>query len=229
VRRSVLLVVTGYVVIGLAVLGLGWLITHPWSGPVEGFDDPISRWIAGERTGALDQVADAGTLLGETKVGLALGAVVAVVSGIWNRWLKGPLLVGLAEVGHGGIYWAASHADPRDRPPVELLDPGLVPDHSFPSGHVGTAVTVYGAACILLALRLRSAPARRLAVAVLVALPLFVTLARLYEGAHHVTDVATSIAYAVAWLAVLAAALRIWPPGPGEPAGSEPAVERVPR
>ena len=27
----------------------------------------------------------------------------------------------------------------RDRPPVRILDPGLVPDHSFPSGHVATA------------------------------------------------------------------------------------------
>ena len=31
----------------------------------------------------------------------------------------------------------------RDRPPVEILDPGLVPDHSFPSGHVATSVVVY--------------------------------------------------------------------------------------
>ena len=32
------------------VVGFGWLITHPWGHDVDSFDDPISRWFAGERT-----------------------------------------------------------------------------------------------------------------------------------------------------------------------------------
>ena len=36
-------------------------------------------------------------------------------------------------------------------------------------------------------------------------LPLFVALARLYQGAHHVTDELASFAYTTAWLAVLVA------------------------
>ena len=27
---------------------------------------------------------------------------------------------------------------------MEILDPGLVPDHSYPSGHMATAILVYG-------------------------------------------------------------------------------------
>ena len=45
-------------------------------------------------------------------------------------------------------------------------------------------------------------------------LPLFVALARLYQGAHHVTDVLASFAYTTAWLAVLVSVV----PGAG-PAG----------
>ncbi len=205
VGRRLLLLVAAYAGIALVVIGVGWLITHPLADPVDGVDHPVARWFEDERTGDLNRVAEIGTLLGETPVGLAVAAVVGLVSGVWERSLRGPAVVALADVGHGGIYWAASHADPRQRPPVEILDQGLVPTHSFPSGHVGTAVVVYGAACLLLALRLRPARARRLAVVVLVAVPLLVAVSRLYQGAHNLTDVATSLAYGTVWLLVLVA------------------------
>ena len=134
----------------------------------------------------------------------------------------------LANVGDGGIYWFGIHADPRDRPPVHILDSGLVPDHSFPSGHVGTAVAVYGGAALLLALwlrtRQRGVGAGRVVVVLLACVPLFVALSRLYQGAHHLTDVWTSLVYGVIWLAVLAALLR--PRVRPRAAGAEPAVPR---
>jgi len=206
--RRVSLAVAAYVVLALAVVGWGWLLTHQLADTVGGFDDDVSRWFADHRSALLDPVANLGTLLGETWVGLAVSALVAIASGVLDRSLRGPALVLLADAGAGGIYWLASHAIPRDRPPVEILDPGLVPTHSFPSGHVGTAVSVYGAAAILLALHLSSAPMRRAAVATLLALPVYVLLSRLYQGAHHLTDVATSVVYATTWLVVLAWALR---------------------
>ena len=38
-------------------------------------------------------------------------------------------------------------------------------------------------------------------------LPVVEVLSRLYEGAHHLTDVATSVLYTTAWMAVLVTAL----------------------
>jgi membrane-associated phospholipid phosphatase len=210
--RKVLLVVTAYAVIALVVVGWGWLLTHSWQGSIEGTDDDVSRWFAGERTGWLDPVSDVGTLLGETPVGLAVGAVVAVLAGVALRSWGAALLVVVADVGDGGIYWLGTHADPRDRPPVPILDQGLIPTHSFPSGHVGTAVAVYGAAALLLALWLRtrghaSGPGTALVV-LFVCVPFFVAASRLYQGAHHLTDVGTSLVYGAVWLAVLAALVR---------------------
>jgi undecaprenyl-diphosphatase len=222
--RRVLLAVTAYVVLALVVVGWGWLLTHPLQGPIEGTDDDVSRWFAGQRTSWLDPVADAGTLLGETVVGLAVGAVVAVVAGLALRSVAVVVLVVLADIGNGGIYWLGSHADPRDRPPVRILDQGLVPDHSFPSGHVGTAVAVYGAAALLLALWLRTrgptSGAGKVAVVLLACLPLFVAASRLYQGAHHLTDVSTSLVYGTVWLAVLAVLLR------ARTSSAEPPVTR---
>jgi undecaprenyl-diphosphatase len=222
--RKVLFAVAAYAVLALVVVGWGWLLTHPLQGSIEETDDDVSRWFAGQRTSLLDPVADVGTLLGETPVGLAVGAVVAVVAGLALRAFAAVVLVALASAGDGGIYWLGSHADPRDRPPVRILDPGLVPTHSFPSGHVGTAVAVYGGAALLLMLWLRSRDrlggAGRIVVVVLACLPLFVGVSRLYQGAHHLTDVGTSLVYGTVWLAVLAALLR---PGAAQP---EPAVSR---
>jgi undecaprenyl-diphosphatase len=220
--RRLLTLVTAYAVLALVVIGWGWLLTHPLEGPIDGTDDDMSRWFAGQRTSSLDPVADAGTLLGETPVGVAIGAVVAAVAGLAFRSIGAVLLVLLALAGNGGIYWLGTHAAPRDRPPVRLLDAGLVPDHSFPSGHVGTAVAVYGGAAVLLMLwvRGRERGSSRVVVALLVCVPVFVAVSRLYQGVHHVTDVGTSLVYGTVWLAVLAALLRPQPPR------AEPAVPR---
>ena len=205
--RRLLLAVAAYVVLALVVVGWGWLLTHhPLEGPIDGTDDDVSRWFADQRTSWLDPVADVGTLLGETPVGLAVGAVVAVVGRVRaaiRRRRRCSSLLADSSATAASTGWARTPI-PRDRPPVQILDPGLVPDHSFPSGHVGTAVAVYGAAALLLALWLRTRrtrPVRGGSLVVLLAcVPLFVAVSRLYQGAHHLTDVGTSLVYGTVWL-----------------------------
>jgi undecaprenyl-diphosphatase len=225
--RRLLLMVSAYVVLAALVVGWGWLLTHSLEGTIDGTDDDVSRWFAGQRTSWLTPVSDVGTLLGETRIGLAVGSVVAVVAGLALRSLAAVALVLLANAGDGGIYWLGTNTDPRERPPVHLLDPGLVADHSFPSGHVGTAVAVYGGAALLLALWLRThrhlVGAGRIVVVLLACVPLFVAVSRLYQGAHHLTDVGTSLVYGAVWLAVLGAALGLWSARP------DPVVPRSSR
>jgi len=52
-----------------------------------------------------------------------------------------------------------------------------------------------------------ASPAVRRWAGLLVLLPVFVLLSRLYQGAHHLTDVLTSLVYATVWLLVLARTL----------------------
>ncbi len=58
-------------------------------------------------------------------------------------------------------------------------------------------------------------------------MPLFVAVSRLYEGAHHLTDVGTSLVYGTLWLTVLVVASRAtidrWTP---RPASTERATVR---
>ena len=59
------------------------------------------------------------------------------------------IFVALVEAGIGGIYFFGTELIPRDRPPVKLLDAGLVPDASFPSGHVATSLVCWAGTMIL--------------------------------------------------------------------------------
>ena len=72
-----------------------------------------------------------------------------------------------------------------------------MPDHSFPSGHTGTATGIALALAALLWAYTRVSPAL---LVVLVVIPLWTMLARLYVGAHHVSDVLTELVVATFWI-----------------------------
>jgi membrane-associated phospholipid phosphatase len=198
--RTALRLLLGWAVACAVLLGAGWLLTHLLAGSVGAWDDDVARAIAERRTATLGAVADVGTLLADTPVGAGFAALVAVVVSLWKRsWLP-VLVLGLATAGAGAMYKVGTTLINRDRPPVEILDPGLVPDHSFPSGHVGTAVAAYaGALVVLWWLSPRSRPW----VWPLALVPLFVGACRLYQGAHHVSDVVVSLLVVSAWLALV--------------------------
>ena len=189
--------VPAFVVILLLVLGVGWLLTHPLADTVNGgFDNPLARWFEDRRTSTGNDLANAGAFVGSTYVFLA-GSVL-LTGLLW--WRVGQRLAVFAFSATGGvlvIYLAATQLISRDRPPVHILDPGLVPDHSFPSGHTLFATGLYGVLVVLLWHR------RRWASYLLALVPPIVAVSRLYQGAHHLTDVLTSLVAATAWLVVL--------------------------
>jgi membrane-associated phospholipid phosphatase len=194
-RTLVLLVVT-VLVVGAVEVGVGWLITHPLKSAMA-HENSINRWFADQRTTGLTHVADLGTLLGETVTGAIALALLGIAFALWQRsWW--PIVFVLALDGGIGLFYLASTTlDPRNRPPVHILQSGLVPDHSFPSGHTGTATAIAGAAAALLWAYTRIT---RGIVALLVVIPVWTMLARLYEGAHHLSDVLVAFVVTLVWL-----------------------------
>ena len=199
--RAVILAAV-WCLLAAAVVGFGYLLTHPWRTEVNGVDHPVARWFADQREPGLDPVAEAGTFLGETIVGVTVTVLVACGFALWWRSWRPVVFVVVVEAGLGGFYWLGTHADPRQRPPVRILDQGLVPDASYPSGHVATATVAAGAVVGLTWLSTRVA---RWWVLPVLALPALTLLSRLYEGAHNLTDVLTSLVYAGVWVAAVAA------------------------
>jgi membrane-associated phospholipid phosphatase len=186
------------------VLAWGWLLTQPLEGTIDPADDDVARWFADQRNPELTDAAEAATFLGETIVGAGLFVLMGLLVSLLRRTWRPILLVALVEAGIGGIYFFSTLLISRDRPPIKVLDPGLVPDHSYPSGHVATALVCWLGAVVLIWVYFRSA---RWIALVLLLLPLATLLSRLYLGAHHLTDALTSVAYASVWVLVVAGVL----------------------
>jgi membrane-associated phospholipid phosphatase len=225
--RTVVVELTGFVVLCVAVVAVGWLLTHPLRSTMRGEND-VNRWFVEQRTGTLTHVADVGTLVGETVTGLVALAVLGIGFAAWRRTWWPLVFVGVFDAGLGLFYLAGTTLDPRPRPPVRILQSGLVPDASFPSGHTGTAMAIAG---VLAALLWAYTGVARWVLVLLVAIPAYTMLSRLYVGAHHVSDVVTAFVYAGLWL-LLSARMLLPARGsygqPGREAGS-PSLSSVAR
>ena len=200
-RRAARTLGISWVLLVLFVLALGWVLTDPLESVVDPWDDSVERWLADRRTPGRDLAAAIGSHVADTVVGVAVAAVIALVA--WRRQhSRRPLVYySLLVVPTLALYLVVTQLITRDRPPVKILDPGLVPDHSYPSGHVATAIVVYVATAVYLA---RTVKGSRRWVWPLYLVPLVVIPSRLYQGAHHPTDVLASVVFAPIWVAVVA-------------------------
>ena len=194
-RTVVLLLVTFAILVGVLVM-VGWLITHPLKSTMA-HENSVNRWFVDQRTSGLTDLGDIGTFIGQTLTGAVVLVVLGIVFAVWKRTWWPLVFVGVLDAGLGLFYLAGTTLDPRQRPPVHILQSGLVPDHSFPSGHTGTAAGIAFALAALLWAYTR-VPAALLVV--LVAIPVWTMLARLYVGAHHVSDVLTEFVLASLWI-----------------------------
>jgi membrane-associated phospholipid phosphatase len=201
VGRTMALLAVGFVVICVAMVAVGWLITHPMADTMR-HENAVNRWFAHQRTAGLTDVADGGTLAGQTLTGAIVLAVLGIGFAVWRRTWWPVVFVVVLDAGLGIFYLAGTTLDPRNRPPVRILQSGLVHDASFPSGHTATATAIGGVAAALLWAYTRLARSLLLVLAVVV--PAYTMLSRLYVGAHHVSDVLTAFVYACLWLVLCA-------------------------
>lgn len=194
--RTIVLLVVALALLTALLVSVGWLLTHPLKTTMTG-ENSVNRWFVDQRTSDLTQVADVGTFIGQTLTGGIALIVLGVVFAVWKRTWWPLVFVGVLDAGLGLFYLAGTTLDPRVRPPVHILQSGLVHNHSFPSGHTATAAGIAFAAAALLWAYTR-VPAAVLVV--LVAIPVWTILARLYVGAHHVSDVLTALVIASVWI-----------------------------
>lgn len=223
--RTVARLVLGFAVLCAGVVALGWAITHPLEDTMR-HENPVNRWFVDQRASGLTHVADAGTLVGETATGLVVLALLGVFFAVWRRTWWPLVFVVVLDAGMGLFYLAGTSLDPRPRPPVHILQSGLVADASFPSGHTGTATAIAAALAALLWAYTRVA---KTLLVLLLVVPAYTMVSRLYVGAHHVSDVVTAFVYAWLW-ALLCARMLLPSRGapvaqPSSEAGSPPRTE----
>lgn len=201
----------GGVLLVLALAAVGWSIVHlATPSALTRWEDDVSRWFVTQRTPTLDTMTHIGSYLAETVTCIALLLVAIVVLRLWlGRWRES-WTVFAAIVGELLVFVAVTALVDRPRPDVPHLD-AAPPTSSFPSGHVGAAVALYGCIAVIV---LRELHRRVVAVAVVTVccvVPFIVAVSRLYRGMHHVTDVVFGAVGGGVWLLIVLTTLLALP------------------
>ncbi|HSN11076.1 MAG TPA: phosphatase PAP2 family protein, partial [Propionibacteriaceae bacterium] len=154
----------------------------------------------------LDAMTHVGSYLAETVTCLVLLVVLTVALRLWlGRWRESWALVA-ALVGELLVFLAVTAVVNRPRPVVPHLD-AAPPTSSFPSGHTGAAVALYGCLAVMALRQLRPRWFAVMVGALLCLVPVAVGVSRLYRGMHHPTDVVFGALGAGLWLAVVLSTL----------------------
>jgi membrane-associated phospholipid phosphatase len=180
----------------VVVVALGLLITGPLA-VIDHHEDRISADFNRARNDTLDPFSAVFSHVGNTEyvIGICL-LVVAIL--YWRtrdlRWSLVPLVsISLQAT----IFLFATMAVGRQRPPAIPMD-ASPPTSSFPSGHTGASTALYFSLLLMASTRIERAGLRRLVMGICAVLPVLVGLARLYRGAHHISDVVVAMMNGVA-------------------------------
>jgi undecaprenyl-diphosphatase len=193
--------------VAIGVIGLMWilgsLVVHGLLPSVVGrVDAQTSEWAVEHRTPNLDSVTQASSMAADTLVALAVTVVAVLGLRAWlGRWRESLVTV-VAIVGELLIFLVITAIVHRDRPAVPRLDQAP-PTSSFPSGHTGAAIALYGCLAVIL---LRNVKPRWVAVSLAVlscVVPIVVAASRVYRGMHYLTDVMAGALASGIWLLVV--------------------------
>ena len=173
-------------------------------------DQPVLDGAMAARNPELTAVVKGYTNLGGP-VGMPVLATTVLALLAWRSRSWEPLLLGLATgVGSLAMTVAGKAAVGRARPPLVDAVPPFETSFSFPSGHSLNALALSGIIVYVLVRRQATARARVLTVVLGTVFALTMGLTRVYLGHHWLTDVLVAWLLALAWLAVVITAHRLY-------------------
>jgi membrane-associated PAP2 superfamily phosphatase len=173
-------------VLWAVVVGIGLLITGPLKA-IDLAEDGVTVAFNRNRTPFWDPVSWVCSRFGNTESVIAV-CLVAVLVLLWKsrdwRWS----VVSLIAISlQAAIFLPATLVVERQRPPAIPMD-SSPPTSSYPSGHTGASTALY-VSFLLMAQSIERPWLRRLVTGACAVIPLLVGVARLYRGAHHISDV----------------------------------------
>jgi membrane-associated phospholipid phosphatase len=204
-----LALISGYLLLALASIALGLLVTEVVLsfGEISSLDERFPHWLAAERTNGFTDVSWVGTeLAGGYAIPLVIG-LVGVVMVLQRKWRIAAYVLFAVAV-ESGTYRATTLFVERRRPDVERLE-SLPVEASYPSGHTAASIALYSGLALLLTSSLGRGRWRYAVWAVALAIPPFVALSRIYRGMHHPIDTLAGVPIGVAAILVVVFACRV--------------------
>lgn len=190
-HREIVFLVTISLVVGLAIAA-----AVDQGSSLDVVDHPVAQWVADIRTPLLTDLFNAGSRLGDNAVVFALAFVLAVYTYRRCRYLAIALL--LAAAFRPAVEFVLKALVDRPRPTIAPLGDFLGPSH--PSGHPLAAASLWGMVPAVVALHFHSRVLWWVTAAVSSTIVAVVAAARVYKGAHYLTDVIASLAWAGLYL-----------------------------
>jgi membrane-associated phospholipid phosphatase len=169
------------------------------------WDRAITNAVIDARTPTRDDVARTVSLLGSTRVVLAVSAVLA-----WLAARRSPrlaLAIIIIAIARPLSEFAIKEIVGRDRPVGNRLVRGRGP--SFPSGHPYAAAASWGLIPLVVPLYTRSRAIWWTSVVIVWTIVLLVAASRLWLGVHWTTDVVASVILAIIGVAIVERLLGI--------------------
>jgi membrane-associated phospholipid phosphatase len=185
----------------IVVTAAGLVLVGPLEdGRIVRWDVHVEQWFTDYRTSALNTLAEAGTWLAETLTVPVVLLLAIVIAWKVSSNVAAPAFLAIAVGGEKLLYLVSSLIVGRDRPPVPTVGTNYATS-SFPSGHVASAITLYGSIALLIALR-RTAAVRVLVLAAAGLMATVVAVCRMYGGLHFPSDCVAGAIVGIIWLAV---------------------------
>ena len=221
--KAVARLVGGGLLLALALTLVGRFVTGVLTpSALTRWEDGVNQWFVDQRTPALDLATHIGSYLAETVTCIALLVVMVVVLRAWlGRWRESWAVVA-AIVGELLVFLVVTALVDRARPDVPHLD-AAPPTSSFPSGHVGAAVALYGCLAVIAHREVLNRALSTVLVTVCCIVPVVVAISRVYRGMHHVSDVVFGAVGGGLWLLLVVTTLLALP---GRDGGGSPEDAR---
>ncbi len=162
-------------------------------------DEPVAQWISDHRTPFWTDFFNTVSHLGDNIVIFSLAAVLAFWTWARCRYLAIALI--LAALLRPGMEFVLKFVIDRDRPSLDPLGTFHGPSH--PSGHPLAAASLWGLMPAVIAVHSRSRNLWWATVITSFTVGGLVAAARVYKGAHYLTDVIASFAWAALYLATV--------------------------
>jgi membrane-associated phospholipid phosphatase len=199
----------GALFLAAGMIGLGFFTTKVLLSinAVAAADAWLPAWFEEHRTPFLTNLSYYASNMSHAPVLIPLVGVVVLMLVVRGRWRTAsfPIQAGLAEK---LAYGLTVLVVVRLRPPVEQLD-SFTPTHSFPSGHVGAGIAVYGSLALLLTAHFKATWARIAIWTITGGILVAVSWSRMYRGSHHPIDIAAGTLLGVSALIVALFAARV--------------------